>query len=73
MYYRLIALFAFSGLSFAQSTRIAVVAHRGEHIRNPENSLSGIRVAIDLGADFVEIDTRITIDGPSRSHARPDR
>jgi glycerophosphoryl diester phosphodiesterase len=63
MHCLLIALVAFSAISFAQSTRIAVIAHRGEHIRNPENSLSGIRAAIDLGADFVELDVRTTIDG----------
>ena len=63
MNYRVIALLALSGIALAQSTRVAVIAHRGEHIRNPENSLAGIRAAIELAADFVELDVRTTADG----------
>ena len=40
-----------------------VIAHRGAHIGIPENSLPAIQKAIDLGCDFVEIDTRETKDG----------
>jgi glycerophosphoryl diester phosphodiesterase len=40
-----------------------VIAHRGAHIGIPENSLDAIQKAIDLGCDFVEIDTRATKDG----------
>jgi len=40
-----------------------VIAHRGAHIGIPENSLPAIQKAIDLGCDFVEIDTRMTKDG----------
>ena len=40
-----------------------VVAHRGAHIGIPENSLPAFQKAIDLGIDFVEIDTRLTKDG----------
>lgn len=40
-----------------------VIAHRGAHIGIPENSLAAIQKAIDLGCDFVEIDTRMTKDG----------
>ena len=40
-----------------------VIAHRGAHIRIPENSLPAFQKAIDLGCDFVEIDTRLTKDG----------
>jgi len=40
-----------------------VVAHRGAHIGIPENSLPAFQKAIDLGCDFVEIDTRMTKDG----------
>ena len=42
---------------------IYVIAHRGAHIGIPENSLPAIQKAIDLGCDFVEIDTRMTKDG----------
>jgi glycerophosphoryl diester phosphodiesterase len=40
-----------------------VIAHRGAHMGIPENSLAAIQKAIDLGCDFVEIDTRATKDG----------
>ena len=56
-------LLCLTGFAAAQTARIAVMAHRGEQIRNPENSLSGIRAAIDLGADFVELDVRASLDG----------
>ncbi|MEI8114638.1 MAG: glycerophosphodiester phosphodiesterase family protein [Bacteroidia bacterium] len=42
---------------------VYVVAHRGAHVGIPENSLPAIQKAIDLGCDFVEIDTRVTKDG----------
>jgi len=40
-----------------------VVAHRGAHTGIPENTLAAYAKAIELGADFVEIDTRSTKDG----------
>lgn len=42
---------------------VYVVAHRGAHVGIPENSLPAYEKAIDLGADFVEIDVRTTKDG----------
>ena len=42
---------------------IYVVAHRGVHEGIPENTLAAYRKAIELGADFVEIDVRETKDG----------
>jgi len=59
----LFLLLCLSGLVSAQPARVAVIAHRAEHRLHPENSLSGIRAAIDLGADFVELDVRTTLDG----------
>jgi glycerophosphoryl diester phosphodiesterase len=47
----------------AQPRRIAVIAHRGEHLRHTENTLAGYRAAYDAGADFVEVDVRTTKDG----------
>jgi len=44
------------------ATHIAVVAHRGEHLHNPENSLAAIEGAIAAGADYVELDVRTTND-----------
>lgn len=43
--------------------KVYVIAHRGAHVGIPENSLPAIQKAIDLGCDFVEIDTRMTRDG----------
>ena len=42
---------------------VYVIAHRGVHEGIPENSLPAFQKAIDLGCDFVEIDTRKTKDG----------
>lgn len=43
--------------------RTAVIAHRGEHLLNPENSLAGIRAAINMGVDYVELDVRTAKSG----------
>lgn len=40
-----------------------MIAHRGAHVGIPENSLPAFQKAIELGCDFVEIDTRLTKDG----------
>jgi len=42
---------------------VYVVAHRGAHQGIPENTLAAYRKAIELGADFIEIDLRTTKDG----------
>ncbi len=43
--------------------RVLVTAHRGDWRSHPENSLSAIQGAIDMGVDIVEIDVRKTLDG----------
>ena len=40
-----------------------ITAHRGYSAKAPENTLAAIQAAIDEGADYVEIDVRITADG----------
>ncbi|GAC1603122.1 MAG: glycerophosphodiester phosphodiesterase [Acidimicrobiales bacterium] len=40
-----------------------IVAHRTCPRDAPENSLEGIRTAADQGADFVEVDVRLSADG----------
>lgn len=42
---------------------IYVIAHRGAHQNIPENTLPAYAKAIELGADFIEIDLRTTRDG----------
>lgn len=42
---------------------VYVVCHRGAHEDRPENTLAAYQRAIDLGADYVEIDLRTTKDG----------
>ncbi|MBS1667477.1 MAG: alpha/beta hydrolase fold domain-containing protein [Bacteroidetes bacterium] len=40
-----------------------VIAHRGNHVNVPENTLAAVQEAIKAGADYVEIDLRTTKDG----------
>lgn len=42
---------------------VYVIAHRGAHNGIPENTLPAYAKAIELGADFVEVDLRTTKDG----------
>jgi len=42
---------------------IVVIAHRGDKESAPENTLPAIEAAIEIGADYVEIDVRTTADG----------
>ena len=43
--------------------RFIVVGHRGASAYEPENTLKSIRKAFSLGADWVEVDVRVTFDG----------
>ncbi|MFF3330055.1 glycerophosphodiester phosphodiesterase [Streptomyces sp. NPDC002888] len=42
---------------------VTAVAHRGDPYRVRENTLDSLRSALELGADAVEIDVRLTRDG----------
>ncbi len=46
----------------------AVIAHRGAGVAARENTLEAFRLAGDLGADWVELDVRRTIDGVAVVH-----
>lgn len=65
----LAALAVFVGLcvgvvnSFRTPEAVIVTAHKGFSWAAPENSLSAIRKAIEVGADFAEIDVQETSDG----------
>jgi glycerophosphoryl diester phosphodiesterase len=50
-------------LSLLLASQIAVIAHRGEHLSHPENTIPAFQAAIDAGADFFELDVRTTSDG----------
>ena len=43
--------------------KLVVIAHRGSHLKFPENTLAAYKDAIKQGADYVEIDLRTTKDG----------
>ena len=43
--------------------RLVVIAHRGNHVNFPENTLASYKAAITAGADYVEVDLRTTKDG----------
>ncbi|MDQ2864369.1 MAG: glycerophosphodiester phosphodiesterase family protein, partial [Bacteroidota bacterium] len=66
-----IAILTFSqGFLAAQSLplpaakhKLVVIAHRGSHLKVPENTLAAYDNAIKGGADYVEIDLRTTKDG----------
>jgi glycerophosphoryl diester phosphodiesterase len=43
--------------------KLVIIAHRGSHLKVPENTLAAYENAIKEGADYVEIDLRTTKDG----------
>jgi glycerophosphoryl diester phosphodiesterase len=47
----------------AQTRRVVAIAHRGEHLHHPENTLPAFEEAIRVGADFIEVDVQTTADG----------
>ena len=66
------AMLSAAGSVPAQSTRpplpavrngFVVIAHRGNHVKVPENTVASVNEAILCGADYVEMDLRTTKDG----------
>lgn len=49
--------------SFNPGAFPVVVAHRGASSTHPENTLSSFEAALDLGAQVVELDVRLSADG----------
>ena len=43
--------------------KLVIIAHRGSHLKVPENTLAAYENAIKEGADYVEVDLRTTKDG----------
>lgn len=54
---------AFAGHHNGAMQNLTAVAHRGDPYRVRENTVDSLRSALDLGADAVEIDVRLTRDG----------
>jgi glycerophosphoryl diester phosphodiesterase len=52
-----------SPASSAEPKKIVVIAHRGEHLHHPENTMAAFQGATDAGADYFELDVRTTSDG----------
>ena len=50
-------------LSFLETKPFAIIGHRGAAGLAPENTLTAIKKAIEIGVDVVEIDVRMTKDG----------
>ena len=46
-----------------ERTTPIIFAHRGAKNYAPENTLSAFNLAIDMGADGIELDTQLTVDG----------
>lgn len=44
-------------------TEIQIIAHRGASAYEPENTLKAVEMALELGADFIEVDARLSRDG----------
>jgi len=57
----IIGVYLFQAVHETDTTR--VIAHRGDSIHAPENTLSALRKAIELKAEIAEIDVQETLDG----------
>lgn len=42
---------------------VAAIAHRGEHLHHPENTIPAYEAAVKAGVDYIEVDVRTTSDG----------
>ena len=45
------------------ASRPLVIAHRGACLRAPEDTLAAFRLAIEMGADGIELDAKLSADG----------
>lgn len=52
-----------SGAAYGQARHVVAIAHRGEHLHHPENTIAAYAEAIRLGVDFFEVDVRTSADG----------
>jgi glycerophosphoryl diester phosphodiesterase len=49
-----------------------IIAHRGDHSVEPENSLAAFEAAVNAGADMIEFDVRRLGDGTLVVHHDPE-
>ncbi len=49
--------------SFVDLPRPAIIAHRGSSAYAPENTLSAFKLAVEQGADAIELDAKLSADG----------
>ncbi len=64
LFFLAMSVFAYNIVEQAGVERsVKITAHRGSSLRAPENTLAAIQLAIDEGADYVEIDVQETSDG----------
>ena len=52
-----------ASLKSRSGRRVGVIAHRGDHRHEPENSLAACAEALARGSDGIEVDLRLTADG----------
>lgn len=48
---------------FEKFIKPVIFAHRGSSAHAPENTLSSFKLAVEQGADFIELDAKLTADG----------
>ena len=47
----------------APNRRVCVIAHRGNRVVAPENTMVAFRQALEIGADAIETDVQVSLDG----------
>jgi glycerophosphoryl diester phosphodiesterase len=58
-----VLIFCFSGILFPQDNKVEITAHRGASGHAPENTIASVKEAINMKAQFAEIDVQETSDG----------
>lgn len=48
---------------FKRFSQAVILAHRGSCVRAPENTISAFNLAFEEGADGIELDAKLTLDG----------
>jgi glycerophosphoryl diester phosphodiesterase len=59
----ILLVFALLPAAWGQTRHVVAIAHRGEHLQRPENTIPAFQEAIRVGADFIEVDVQTTADG----------